>query len=458
MRKLLLILIALCPLVVNAQDDFSKKYTWSYGALADTMKVMRKNCELTHSDEFLEMGNWFRNKAATFSMRELIEHCKNQKKAFSEIDRSYKKNGQPKECQMPQPCDKKGCSEKPYTNISGCNIFISTFLQYNNARAKVLNYAAPGTYVEKQVLNNETVYKIMDVILADGYWQKNKINQAINMAEENTKIYDISTGQIVDTGLRTMTNDMFFDVQTGGEMFSGDTGYVRGAYTNSYIRPSIDVTSDILALYDAGRGKIGNSITDAYNSRPNRTLDIKRPYGKKYKIGSQEATEAEANGVMFAGKIASLDFLGNMLFGMNNQEAVLPNFVGRGLAQGVSLADGFTVESQIVKNAWDIGQTFVLAIKASRIDKFKKTQTRTKQEAYQMAEQEMKNIYPDTKDIVCTGNCNPIPGTDDVVICTDSSGNRLEFVFDDICDTPNSISTTGNTYSGSGTYFKPGMK
>lgn len=430
-------MIVLCPMAARADGD--TKYTWSYGALGETMKKMRSNCEVTSADEFIEMGNWFREKAATFSFNELKTQCETQKHKFREIDRTYKdKNGNEKKCKMPLPCDENKCSEIQYTNNLGCNIFITEFIKNNNIRAKILNNKTPGTYVRKvKLTNGETAYQIVDVILANGYWKNNRINQDINTNVANTKIYEItSTGNILDTGMHTWTNDMFFDASAS----TSSRGDVRGAFVNSYIRPEIDLTQDIYALYDNGRGIRGNSITDAKQSRPNAPLDIKIKYGKEYKVDEQKETEAHANGVMFMDKIATLDFLGNLLFGMNNQEANAPNFVGHGVAQLISIGHGlvsdehaFRVEPQHVKHAWAVGEQIVRDNKPKRIMTFAKIQTKTEQEAYQKAAQEMKKIYSDSQGISCTGNCNRRVGTDDVVICTDSSKRRLEFVFDDIC-------------------------
>lgn len=438
MKKLLLILIVLCPMAARA-DNRDTKYTWSYGALAATMKDMRNKCEPTSADEFIEMGNWFREKAATFSFNELKTQCETQKHKFREIDRTYKdKNGNVKKCKMPLPCDENKCSEIQYTNNLGCNIFITEFIKNNNIRAKILDNKTPGTYVKKvKLTNGETAYQIVDVILANGYWKNNRINQDINTNAANTKIYDISTGNILDTGMHTWTNDMFFDASAS----TSSRGDVRGAFVNSFIRPEIDLTQDIYALYDTGRGIRGNSLGDALSSTPEGPLDIKIEYGKIYKVGDQKDTETHANGVMFMDKIATLDFLGNLLFGMNNQEANAPNFVGRGFAQLISIGHGLTsdehefhVEPQHVKHAWAVGEQIVRDNKPKRIMTFAKIQTKTEQEAYQKAAQEMKKIYSDSQGISCTGNCNKRPGTDDVVICTDSSKRRLEFVFDDICD------------------------
>ena len=431
MKKLLCIFIILFPLVSNA-DNKDVVYTWSYGALADTMKNMRSNCEPTSADEFLEMGNWFREKGATFSFNEIKVQCETQQHKFNDIDRTYKdKNGIVKKCEIPLPCTDNSCSEYQYTDNSGCNIFLTELVRNNNLRAKIIKNQKPGTYVTKVLLsNNDTVYKIVDVILAPNYWVDGQINTDANINEQNTKIYDISTGEIIDTGLYTWTNDMFFDVSTSN-IPSGD---VRGAFVNSYIRPNIDLTQEIYDLYDNNRGLVANSVQDAFNSMPHKPLDIKVIYGDKYKIEHQTNTESHANGVMFNNKIATFDFLGNMLFGMNNQEALLPNFVGRTFAQAVSIVDGMHVESYNVKHAWDVGEKLVQDNIKSRITTFQNVQTKNEQEAYNKATQEMKHIYSNAQNIKCYGNCNKIPGSDDIVICTDSNGLRLEFLFDDICN------------------------
>ena len=450
MKKLFLIFITFFPAVIKAEDN-STKYTWSYGALADTMKAMRSNCEITSADEFLEIGNWFREKGAVFSLDELITLCVNQNHKFHEIDRNIVIDGVQKKCEMPSlTCYGGYCGEQNYTNSKGCNIFISTFIKNNNLRAEILNQKKPGTYVKKKDLSDgNVVYQIFDVILHPDYWQKESINQDVNTNDENTKIYDITSGEIVDTGLHTWTNDMFFDVQTA-RYSQGD---VRGAFVNSYIYPDLDLTAEIFSYYDDGRGIPGNATQDALHSMPHKELDIKETYGSRYNIIPQTDVEAHANGAIFMGKIATFDFLGNMLFGMNNQEAVLPNSVGRGFAQVVSLFFSWPptlhVESQNVKHAWDFGEDLVKDNISQRNLTFKNTRTIKETEAHQIAAQEMKRIYPDASNISCTGNCNTRPGTDDIVICTATPNIRKEFVFDSICST---IDTIENTYS------KPGMK
>lgn len=444
MKKIILIFITLYSTIAHADtkvDEKDIKYTWSYGALADTMKPMRNNCEITTKDEFIEMGNWFRMKNAYFSMNELIQQCVNQKHKFSDIDREYvDDDGNKKKCQMPLPCNETTCSEKNFTENIGCNIFLTQFIKNNKLRAKILNNKIPGTYVKKVTLESDrVVYQIVDVILADNYWQNNRINNSVNNDEANTKIYDITTGDIIDTGLHTWTNDMFFDVSAA----RSQRGDVRGAFINSYIQQDIDLTSDIYAMYDKRRGLIRNTTGNLRDSKQEGDFDVKYIYAKRYRIEPQTETESESNGVMFNGKVAHLDWLGHFLYGMNREESTGPDWLANGAAHGLSMLGGISLKKREfdpkkeplhMQNAWDMGSELVRKNKTKVITTFKNIQTHTPQEAYEKAAQEMTKIYIDAQNISCTGNCNPRPNTDDIVICTDSSNRRLEFVFDDICN------------------------
>lgn len=458
MKKIILIFITLYSTIAHADTNVDKKdikYTWSYGALADTMKPMRNNCEITTKDEFIEMGNWFRMKNAYFSMNELIQQCVNQRHKFSDIDREYvDDNGIKKKCQMPLPCNETTCSEKNFTENIGCNIFLTQFIKNNKLRAKILNNKIPGTYVKQVTLESDrVVYQIVDVILADNYWQNNRINNSVNNDEANTKIYDITTGDIIDTGLHTWTNDMFFDVSAA----RSQRGDVRGAFINSYIQQDIDLTSAIYAMYDKRRGQLDSTLMNTYDSRQEGDFDVKHIYAEQYRIDPQTATESESNGVMFNGKVAHLDWLGHFLYGMNREESIGPDLLANAAAHGLSMLGGIkkgelNKEPLHMQNAWDMGSELVRKNKTNVITTFKNIQTHTPQEAYEKAAQEMNKIYIDAQNISCTGNCNPRPNANDIIICTDSSNRRLEFVFYAICN------KTKNTYSDPGVYFGPGMK
>lgn len=437
MRYFLVFFCLLCPAVCIGAD-VNTKLNWSYGALSDTMKSMRNNCELTHADEFLQMGNWFRNKGAYFSLNELATQCVSQEHSFHDIDRTTVVNGVPKECQMPTTnCSETSCGERAYTDNKGCNIFISTLIKNNNLRATIKtsdNPDNPGTYVKQVSLpSGRLAYQVFDVVLADGYWKNDKIDSNVNQHENNTKIYEVlDNGTVKELPWHTWTNDMFFDVSVS----SSDRGDVRGAFVNSYIYPEEDLTQEIYALYDENRGSPVATLLNTANSRQEGPYDIKDKYKEKYKDAGQTDTEANTNAVMFGGKIAHLDWLGHLLYGMNRQESIFPNVGADAAAHALSSLSGMSLapEPTTMQQAWDIGSELVKQNKASRDTTFKDTQTATPQEAFVLAAAQMTKIYPDATDVACSGNCNPIPGTDDIVNCTDAQGRRIEFVFDDICD------------------------
>ena len=435
MRYFLVFFCLLCPAVCIGAD-VNTKLNWSYGALSDTMKSMRNNCELTHADEFLQMGNWFRNKGAYFSLNELVRQCESQEHSFHNIDRTIVVKGKPKKCQMPTTnCSETSCGERQYTNNKGCNIFISTLMKNNNQRAKIKTSNKPGTYVKRIKLSNgRLAYKVFDVILANGYWKNGKIDSNVNQNENNTKIYEVlENGTVRTLQWHTWTNDMFFDVRASSMSSDGNVG---GAFVNSYIYPEEDLTKEIYALYDENRGMVYNTIVNTINSLPEGPYDIKNTYRRRYLVQGQTEVEANTNAVMFGGKIAHLDWLGHLLYGMNRQESIFPNVGANAAAQILSMADGFelNVETGSVQQAWDIGSEVVVRNKKRRDTTFKDTQTRMPRQAFNMAAERMKTIYPDATDVSCSGLCNSVPGTDDIVNCMDAQGRRIEFVFDDICN------------------------
>ncbi len=414
--------------VSAATDANDTKYIWSYGALSDTMKPMRNECETTKEQPFVAIGNWMRNNGAKFSLSELGEECL---KAF----KKYKIDRHLKACQYPyaNQCQPNygPCGERRYTNDSTCNIFISTFIKNNNIRATIVKDNKPGTYVEKVVLTSgRTAYKIVDVVLAPSYWEDNRVNDSANNDENHTKIYEITSNGIVDLGIHTWTNDMFFDV-SASLSFKGNT---RGAFINSYIYTDVDLTRDIYEMYDQRRGTLKATTFNTWDSRQGGAFDIKDKYASKYALAGQVNNEPNTNGVLFDGKIAHFDWLGHFLYGMNRQESIGPDWAANTAAHGLSLLGGQSVEPDNLGAAWDLGAQLVRNNVTKRDNTFKGIQTKKKEQAFAMAKSQMQEYHPNAKSIECSGNCNKIPNTDDVVICMDEQNNRIEFVFDDICD------------------------
>lgn len=451
---------------INVQEVADCPYVWSYAALGQTMQDMRQECEVTNARQFTVIGNWVREKQACFSINELLEFCMSRPAHVSL--RSVKigavnSDGEPKYCKV--LLDNYGNEQNLLDIIPGtiaesevgCMTLVAKWMaQHQMIREMGLNIdgRAPGTYVKKVKLNNGSmVYRVLDVVLSQDYYQGNtkhrivtnrmhgdiyeydettwSIDQSVNQLDNNTKIYEVTdNGDIVPTGLHTWTNDMFLDVQSTKSVSGG----VRGA-ADAYIFYNDDITGDIYALYDKRRGKFGAVISNAWNSLPDNDFDIKEKLYDKYKVDTQKDKQAHANGVIFNGRVASLDFLGNMLYGMNREETVLPDFLANGLANVVSIASNKgNIEPETVKNAWDFGADIVKKAKNTRDMAFERVQTKTKEIAYMIARDRMLSHYGASEPVNCTGNCNKRPGTDDIVICTDANGLRIEFVFDDICN------------------------
>ena len=448
--------------------EFIKHY-WSYSALAQTMKDLRTHCEPTRKDEFLAIGNWARENNATFSLAEIIWKCE-----ATNPEPIIRSNEHP--CHFPQETQCKldenqiplSCGEKNLSKNKWCNIFISTLVENHNKVVEKLGDTkpTPGTYVEKVSITmhdgtHRNAYKVVDVVLSDDYYANGSkkyvlaagdlytkhINQTANQADENTAIWERTPdgGIIKVPNCRTWTNDMFMDIQASSHSIQGD---VRGAAFESYIFCDEDVTQYVYEKYDKRRGIMGASVANAFDSIDGNDFDIKVALGKEYTVSGQTNKTPQANGVLFNGRVASIDFLGNMLYGMNREEAVLPNIVADDMADLVSIGSAKLsalknadtkgllkdkiIEPETVRNAWDIGGEFV---KRATFDyEFKNTQTQYEHQAYSMAQERMTAVYNAVAPIKCSGNCNPRGGSDDVVICTDANGMRREFIFDDICD------------------------
>ncbi len=412
----------------------TKKYVWSYAVVADVTNDMFKYCSKVQLPELTKHGDFLAANNAYVSKAELVRKCITEVPFFDVID-----------------MNKKDCKEHmiiPGTIYSvkgkksdGCNLFITNLID-RQAKLKAM-YISPGTYVSETVLDNgKKVYKVDNVVLAAGCRDSaGNTNNDVNTSDSNTHIYKLDGTKYVKTNMHTWTNDMFMNVQNG----NGDKGMIRGARVGAYIYYDEDMTERLYDAYNERRGKIGSSVLNAWDSRPGGTLDIKEHYRDTFKVADQSNGAADGNGFVFRGKIATLDFLGNVLYGMNAQEASLSNDIADWMADRVSNYSTPGVnklkavagkegddESQWVKTGWQIGKDMVSGAKESRDLTFKHTQTATPQEAYDIARRQVLVLYPNAENIKCSGNCKGYGG-DDIVICL-FSDNVLEFVFDDICN------------------------
>lgn len=423
MKKLLLLLIVL-PLLSSKgwAGKESVEYVWSYGALAETMREMRDHCEPTNGDPFIKIGNWMREKKAKFSPAELLRQCK--KSGLKDIDRTLKSTSDVEvpTCQLPNNnCYSAGsvdgkqvynCGEfQNFSGNTGCDIFFETFKKYNNKRAKNWQDREPGTYVSKV---KDGVYQVVDVVLADGYWirgttenlkaggaeiplagiqmryhmnAEDSIDMEVNTDEKNTKIWEITQeGYIEETPYHTWTNDMFLGIATAKD----PAGNVTGALTYSFIFTKIDVTKDVynnLMAVDTGVLELDDYLRESTTllRKTDSLYDPKIFFPKKYpdltsqqyyseyegKMRDQKETDVHSNGVMFENKVAMLDWLGNLMVGLNFEKIVQrPSIFVHGVSKGAqkkikelgngtahiaqALVDGKQTVSKTVSDAWKL--------------------------------------------------------------------------------------------------------
>ena len=465
----------------------SKVYEWSFGALSKTMKDMRIDCEKTNGDEFIEIGNWARSKNGFFSVAELISKCQSILQ-FEKLFRGERNSsGIEKLCKYPDassciynmnPRIPTECGEKPWTKPTqygtrnwGCDIFISTFIKNNNEIA-AKGLRSPGTYVQRVGdTTHGPTYQVIDVILSDDYYIKDSsgtpidVNFDANTANQNTIIYEVFesgliTNLIGTNGemLHTWTNDMFLDVRAS----SNRMGDMAGVAVNSFIMPKQDISYRIYDIYNTNRGLWGASVTNAINSMPKNPYDIKTTLGPEFRVPkfqSPNTSDQYGNGLVFNGKVATIDWLGNLLYSMNSNETQYgapQRWFSRILADGVSSYTTFKEDGNLsrepvtVRQAFQIGNNIVADLKNQRDERFKDVSTAVESDAYAKAKRVMETSIANggygAHNVVCTGNCRPQirlgiiieVGADDIVSCTGYDVNNTffvqDFVFNDICD------------------------
>ena len=459
--------------VLNASlpENRAKKIEWIYAALSNVVDGMYKCWQPVSLPDLVPMVNHLIDNDAHASLDELVAVCRDadaQRVARAKLSRSA--------VSFVDGCNTGLTALNwPNTGMSRnltaaygelgdfCGLFIENLMneQFVVMRRDI-DYKYAGTYVTR--VFGDDMYAVINVVLADGYKKNGVINQDVNTAPENTRIWEVlQDGTVRDMAIHTATNDMFLNT-----MQSND---VRGIFNHSFICMNSDVTDDVLQMFNAGRGAPGYSITSAIKLFPDSSkgkafgavaghltggaasmadssymvgtvagagdagkYDLKRSLAHKCKIEGQGEAASHTNGVLFDGKIVNLEWLGHFLFGMIREETVPDdNLENKLRATLQSMDGGGDDEPEHLKFAADMGSQLHQEKIAANIDRrFEKTQTKNPQ----MAHDKVKNVLSQEwgvakADLRCGNNCNKI-GTD-VVWCT-YQDKRREFTFDDVAN------------------------
>ncbi len=459
--------------VLNASlpENRARKIEWMYAALSDVVDGMYKCWWPVDLSDLVPMVNYVVDNDAKVSLDELVEVCRGADE--NRIRRAGLENSS---IEFVENCD-TGLSARywpnvgmsrslvaAYKNLGGfCGLFIENLMneQYLLLQRDVA-YKHAGTYVTR-VFGND-MYVVINIVLADGYKKDGVINQDVNTAPENTRVWEVlEDGTVRDMLIHTATNDMFLNT-----MLSND---VRGIFNNSFICMNADVTDDVLQMFNTGRGAPGYSVTSAIKLFPDSAkgkvfgavagrmtggaasmvdssylvgtvagasdagkYDLKRSLGHKCKIEGQGEVASHTNGVLFDGKIVNLEWLGHFLFGMIREETVPNNDLENKLrAMLQSMDGGGDDEPEHLKFAADMGSRQHQEMIAANIDRrFEKIQTENPQVAHDMVKSVLVQEWGAAKsDLRCGNNCNKV-GTD-VVWCT-YQDKRREFTFDDVAN------------------------
>ncbi len=459
--------------VLNASlpENRARKMEWVYAALSDVVDGMYKCWKPVNLSDLVPMVNYVVDNDANVSLDELIAVCRD-----ADAQRVTRENMARSAIAFVDGCDTElavqywpnaGMSQSltaAYGDLGGfCGLFIENLM---NEQLLLIQrdvaYTYAGTYVTR-VFGND-MYAVINVVLADGYKKDGVINQDINTAPENTRVWEVlEDGTVRDMAIHTATNDMFLNT-----MLSND---VRGIFNHSFICMNADVTDDVLQMFNAGRGAPGYSVTSAIKLFPDSAkgkvfgavagrltgdvalmadsaymvgtvagasdagkYDLKRSLAHKCKIEGQGEVASHTNGVLFDGKIVNLEWLGHFLFGMIREETVPSNDLENNLrALLQSMDGGGDDEPEHLKFAADMGSQLHQDKIAANIDRrFEKTQTQNPQMAHDMVKSVLAQEWGVAKsDLRCGNNCNKI-GTD-VVWCT-YQDKRREFTFDDVAN------------------------
>lgn len=330
-------------------------YVWSLAAVADVANDMYTCLTPMSLAPLSKISEYLIESQGVASKVDLIMLCMNQEPMFEE----------PLSLYTTPECADKEYLVKSVTKYflgdrtsTGCNIFISNLI---NANAKYAKFSAPGTYVKKVPLTSgRTAYKVVDVVIADGYFGKNgTINNSVNQADENTGIYMVDNSDNPQRIGTTWTNDSFVRITDGN---------IRGANTDAYIFLDDDVTDRINKLLQEAAFE-RSAVGIAYQSRDNGAYDIKKLNNFRRSVfdaaTGQSQTYQDANGkpvdrvpengVVFMGKVASLDALGHIVFGINNRRIAKTGMDFDSQDLGELAAQMLGRESKYTMQFWLIG-------------------------------------------------------------------------------------------------------
>jgi len=317
-KSLFLLLISVffmgypCVNFADEVTDVETPIVWDLHALTETMRdLLFQHCKVKQYN--LEILSDFILSNPKRSIAEIAEACSNprdQSRLLSSALFYYDKNVKNVEC--PAPGEKKD----HYQQVSGtfsvdingeikeinkpsCQYYVEYLKkkqnEFNDYKQKYSNYdfSKPGLYVER--IENNKLYRVVNYV---------KAKEDSNTNENS--VYVVGGNTVLSYPL--YSSDMFTNITTGGHTF--------GIYNHSYIYSNMDVTREIFKMAEQKYGPVQHLINSSQLFLE-QNLDVKNVYCKEKKLqrSDQRLIDCHTNGVIFRGKIVTLEWLGHYLFG-----------------------------------------------------------------------------------------------------------------------------------------------
>ncbi len=436
--------------------DVDRPINWSLAALSGVLRFLYgHHCNVSES-ELVGLSDYIFRENPTATMKDIAEYCKKMPEpSLSPVLFYYEtKNG---------PCPTDGVNVSGFFQKSGsavaktsCQYFLELLIDQQNKYVGKFGGVVdgrPGFYVEKVSDQDGGIYQIVDFINSDDIEQASSIWEINHDGKSDIKkLNGFSTDIIPDENGNSVP--AFVNILT--------TGKTRGIHEKSYIFPKVDLTEQIMnacRMENKVRGlEIGR---DVFLFHPQNALDVKSTFCEpantrvgeaidenifggpiiNLRMPGQTVTECHTNGVLFNGKVVTLQWLGHFLYGCKRglassggeNERIWNRYSNVAVtAQGLTNKgnDAQASDDGVFKNVQNIGSEA-----AKPMLFFKEKITSSPDEAIELVKQHMvkegiiENKYNIRK--CTTSGCDKKPA---YVMCQVAGTNQYyQYEFKDIC-------------------------
>ncbi len=312
--------------------DVDRPINWSLAALSGVLRFLYgHHCNVSES-ELVGLSDYIFRENPTATLKDIAEYCKNMPEPSLSPVLFYYETKDKK-----TPCPTDGTKVSGFVQKSGsavaktsCQYFLRLLIDQQNKYVGKFGGVVdgrPGFYVEKVSDQDGGIYQIVDFINSDDIEQASSIWEINHDGKSDIKkLNGFSTDIIPDENGNSVP--AFVNILT--------TGKTRGIHEKSYIFPKVDLTEQIMNACRIGyEGPLIGVVRDVGVFAPTNAMDVKSTFCEpantrvgeaidenifggpiiNLRMPGQTVTECHANGVLFNGKLVTLQWLGHFLYG-----------------------------------------------------------------------------------------------------------------------------------------------